>query len=195
MRRSDILLAFAPGALRFVPACLRITEVGWYSGTWRPWIRRSLALACGTGAFVCVRADEAGILWAIPLGILTGLLALPELLRPFFWLIDSLFGTGIQPWSRPPLDLRLARFYLREERWEEAFAEYERILSYYPRVEEGYVQLFKLGPRLGRSERWGQRLCRKALRRIREEAARSRLLGAWESAREVIRAQDASGGK
>lgn len=183
------------GALRFGSPCLRVTAVGWIGSTWKTGLRRGLAVACGMGALACIRWHEAGILLALPLGIVAGLLALPELLSPFFWLIDSLFGTGMEPGRLPPLDLCLARFYVQEERWEEAFAEYERILGLRPWVEEAYLQLFKLGARLGRSERWGAQLLRKAQRRIRDEGARFRLAGAWEEAREIMRAREAGGCK
>ena len=181
--------------LRFAAPWLRLKKVGWIGSAWKSGLRRGLAVACGVGAFACIRWHEAGILIALPLGIVTGLLALPELLSPFFWLIDSLFGTGRESGRLPPLDLRLARFYVQEERWEEAFAEYERILRLRPWVEEAYLQLFKLGARLGRSERWGAQLLRKAQRRMRDEGARSRLAGVWEEAREIMRAREAGGCK
>lgn len=162
------------------------------SGSWKPWVRRGLAVACGVGAILCIRQYAAGVMLAIPLGILGALLALPELTFPFTWLIDVWLGTGAPPGQRPPLDLRLAQHYVRAERWEDACAEYERILGFYPGVEEPYEELFRLGARLGRTEREMQRLYRKAQRRIRDREARSRLFRAFEEARELIRGRDAA---
>lgn len=157
------------------------------SGSWKKWLRRGLALLCAAGAVWCIRSQVAGFLVALPLGILTAVLALPELVRPFTWLIDVWLGTAPSAGSRPALDLRLARYYLEKERWEDAYAEYERILGYYPGVEEPYEEMFKLGARLGQSEAQIHRLYRRSLRRVRNREAQSRLLRAWEEAREMVR--------
>jgi hypothetical protein len=151
-------------------------------GTWSQWLRRLLALSFGVAAVVFIRRGDTGVLVAFPLGILGAVLALPELLFPFTWLIDVLFGTASQA-GRPPLDLRLARSYVKQERWEEAYEEYERVSGYHPGVEEPYVELLKLGARLGRPERQIDRIFRKGMRRIRDEEGRLRLRKVWEEAR------------
>lgn len=155
-------------------------------GTWTQWFRRLLALSFGVAAVVVIRRDDMGVLFAFPLGTVAAVLALPELLFPFTWLIDFLFGTGSQA-GRPPLDLRLARSYVKQERWDEAYEEYERVSIYHPGVEEPYVELLKLGLRLDRSERQIDRVFRKGMRRIRDEEGRARLRRVWEKVRETLR--------
>jgi len=148
-------------------------------------VRLGGALTCVIAAGVCLLREPVGILFALPLTAIAAVLALPELLRPFVWVGDALFGTG-QSGQRPPLDLRLARHYLKEERWQEAWAEYERIQSYHPKVSEPYEEMMKLCPRLGFSEKEIERIHRKGTRRVRDRQARAELDRARGEARAAL---------
>ncbi len=55
-------------------------------------------------------------------------------MKPIGLLVDSIFGTGTVFGERPPLDLRLAWHYVKEERFEDSIDEYERVRGYYPDI-------------------------------------------------------------
>lgn len=61
----------------------------------------------------------------------------------FTGFIDAVFFPGGRE-SKPPYTLKLARFYVEKERWEEAEAEYERMLSFYPQELEAWEERLRL---------------------------------------------------
>lgn len=151
----------------------------------RPWkvaLRWVAVVLLATGAVVFSRSSPGGFLLSIPLVGLAAILALPELLRPVAWLVDALFGTGTHRGERPALDLRLARFYEREERWEEAIGEYERLLGFHPEVTELHRELMRLQAREKYPVRSIRRTYRRGLKRARTAEERSALTSAWETA-------------
>lgn len=144
------------------------------------WILAILALTAGA---LLARRSDPSVLYSIFLFGITALLILPELLRPFTWGIDFLLGTLPGSGGKPPLDLRLARFYEREERYEDALGEYERVMKNYPRELEPYERSLHLIAELGGTQKELDALYQKALRRIRDEGMRESLRDAYEEAK------------
>ncbi len=70
-------------------------------------------------------------------------------MKPIGLLVDSIFGTGTLFAERPPLDLRLAQHYVREERFADAIDEYERVRGYYPDIAEVYEEPLVLLGKIG----------------------------------------------
>lgn len=88
-------------------------------------------------------AEISGVLGLIGVVILMA----PELLRLATWPVMKLVDSLVYPnerFQRPPLDQRLALFYIRRGMWERAAEEYERIISYYPEELELYEALMKI---------------------------------------------------
>ncbi|MES2706021.1 MAG: tetratricopeptide repeat protein [Verrucomicrobiota bacterium] len=77
-------------------------------------------------------ADSGAILFA---SIFAAVLIVPEVTTiasaGFTSFIDSLFFPGSRE-KKPPYTLKLARFYVQKQRWDDAEAEYARMLSFYP---------------------------------------------------------------
>lgn len=57
--------------------------------------------------------------------------------RPLMRMVDSLFFPGGKL-GKPLLNLKLPAFYINEGRYDEAFAEYRKILKHYPDEVEAY---------------------------------------------------------
>lgn len=97
-------------------------------------------------------------LWFITSGafpffvILFGLLVAPEMALLFAAgpsaMVDAVFFPGGRE-TRPPYSLKLARFYTAENRWEEAEAEYARMLGFYPDMAEAWQERLELALRRG----------------------------------------------
>jgi hypothetical protein len=81
------------------------------------------------------------------LGVGTTLLIAPELTQfassGFTRFIDAVFFPGGRE-AKPPYTLKLARFYVEKQRWEEAEAEYARMLSFYPDQPEAWQERLTL---------------------------------------------------
>ncbi len=54
--------------------------------------------------------------------------------------------------EKPPLSYKLARRYSQERRVDAAVQEYEKILFYYPKERDAYVELIELARRVGDEE-------------------------------------------
>jgi len=54
--------------------------------------------------------------------------------------------------EKPPLSYKLARRYKQERRVDEAVQEYEKILFYYPKERDAYVELIELARQAGDDE-------------------------------------------
>jgi hypothetical protein len=61
----------------------------------------------------------------------------------FTGFIDADFFPGGRE-ARPPYTLKLAQFYVEKERWAEAEAEYERMLSFYPQEVEAWQERMRV---------------------------------------------------
>ena len=57
--------------------------------------------------------------------------------------IDAVFFPGARE-AKPPYTLKLARFYVEKQRWEEAETEYARMLSFYPDQPEDWQERLTL---------------------------------------------------
>ncbi|MES2706022.1 MAG: hypothetical protein V4726_05400 [Verrucomicrobiota bacterium] len=79
---------------------------------------------------VYLRLLAPAIVW-----IIIVLLVAPELIllasARFTGFIDNVFFPGSRE-KKPPYTLKLARFYVQKQRWDDAEAEYARMLSFYP---------------------------------------------------------------
>lgn len=54
--------------------------------------------------------------------------------------------------SKPPLDYKLARRYRDEQRWEDAARQYRKLIRYYPKEREAYLELLEVAHRMGDDE-------------------------------------------
>ena len=54
--------------------------------------------------------------------------------------------------EKPPLNYRLARYYTRSQRLEEAVAEYQKIIHFYPKERNAYQELIAVAIQLGDEE-------------------------------------------
>ena len=84
--------------------------------------------------------------------------------RPFFILIDQIFSPGGQL-ERPVLNLKLPAHYLNEARYDEALAEYRKILRFYPDETEAYEKAIWLETAVYERPHEAARLLRRAKRR------------------------------
>ena len=85
---------------------------------------------------------------AVPSAVLIG----PEVSQLFSLgpsaFIDAVFFPGGRE-ARPPYTLKLARFYVQKNRWDDAEEEYARMLSFYPRALEAWEERLALAFRRG----------------------------------------------
>lgn len=141
---TDQLLAVALACLA-AAAGLAAPEIGFSCA-----LRWSLAAACLIWAIRIMQPDLVPINVDQRLAEISGVFGLigfvvlmgPELVRIATWPMMKLVDLVVYPderFQRPPLDQRLALFYVRRGMWEQAADEYERILSYYP----GELQLYE----------------------------------------------------
>lgn len=123
-------------------------------------------------AFGVSQSHLFGILFSLPLVAIGALLLMPELTRPVTWMIDALMGTQPGRGERPPIDLRLARFYVANERLDEALEEYARVMKWHPGISEPYEETMILLARTGAPRKEIDRVHQIALRRMRSPEAR-----------------------
>lgn len=167
----NALLAVAMGAM-VTAAALAAPEIGFVRALrWTlasaalVWTIRKMNPGLVTTDMVAGMSQVAALLGVVALIVLLA----PELVRLTTWpamkLIDSLIYPN-ERFKRPPLDFRLATFYVRRGLWEQAAEEYERILSYYPDNFETYEALLAIytGPLPDRAA--VRTLWRKARRRL-----------------------------
>ena len=81
------------------------------------------------------------------LAVASAMLIAPEIAivasSGFTRFIDAVFFPGGRE-AKPPYTLKLARFYVEKQRWEEAEAEYARMLSFYPDQPEAWQERLTL---------------------------------------------------
>lgn len=109
---------------------------------------------------------------------------LPEVMRPFTWMVDKFFGTGPGEGGKPPLDLRLVRFYVKEERFEDALEEARRIVKFHPYAAEAWEQAILMTAIVSRDRGKVDRIFRKANRKIKDLDGRAALRRCYEQAKE-----------
>ncbi|MEM1297563.1 MAG: hypothetical protein AAGH89_19505, partial [Verrucomicrobiota bacterium] len=132
------------------------------------------------------RQSHYGFIFGLPLLIAVAILILPEFLKPIGWMVDSLFGTGVVFGERPPLDLRLAQHYVKEERWEEAIDEYARVRGYYPAILEVYSNPMILMAKIGHEREEIDELFAQGQRKITDRETLADLKRSHEKAVEEI---------
>lgn len=84
--------------------------------------------------------------------------------RPFLSLIDLVFSPG-ERLGKPLLNLKLPMHYLNEERYDEAAAEYLKILKHYPREAEAYEKMIWIESQIRRRPKEAIKWLRRAKRR------------------------------
>lgn len=84
--------------------------------------------------------------------------------RPLMRMVDSLFFPGGQL-EKPVLNLKLPAYYINEERYDEALAEYRKILKHYPNEVEAYEKSIWLLHEVFDDPSSAGRLIRRAKRR------------------------------
>ncbi|MCB1065356.1 MAG: hypothetical protein KDN20_20875 [Verrucomicrobiae bacterium] len=123
------------------------------------------------------------IFLGITLIILAAVIVAPDLCRlaasPFTAMIDAIFLPGGRA-DKPDLNLRLPAFYLKEERFDDALAEYLKIIRYHPDEVEGWIGAIALWIDPFDEPEKARKLYEKAGRRFRHDGeARARLEEAW----------------
>ena len=146
---TDHLLAVALTCLT-AAAILAAPEIGFLCA-----LRWSLAASCLIWAIRIMNpglvaldldqrlAEISGVLGLIGFVVFMG----PELVWLATWPLMKLIDAMVYPnehFRRPPLDQRLALFYIRRGMWEQAADEYERILTYYPGEPQLYEALMSI---------------------------------------------------
>jgi len=115
------------------------------------------------------RIDDFGlVLCSIPLFLL-GAIAIWRTIfyvatRPFMLLVDSLFFPGGEL-AKPVLNLKLPRYYIEQDRFDEALIEYKRILKHYPDEVEAYEKAIWLYVTIFEEPAQARRLLARAKRR------------------------------
>ncbi|MEM9015841.1 MAG: hypothetical protein AAGC68_02420 [Verrucomicrobiota bacterium] len=84
--------------------------------------------------------------------------------RPFTSMIDSIFFPGGKL-DKPILNLKLPAYYINEERYTEAIAEYEKILKHHPDAIEAYEKSIWLYHEVFHETEKARQLIREAERR------------------------------
>jgi hypothetical protein len=83
--------------------------------------------------------------------------------RPF---VAILFPS--EHFSRPPLNYRLARYYRDMKRWDDAARQYRKIIRYYPKERDAYVELLDVAAKMHDDE-MHQKYKRLLRKRFREK--------------------------
>lgn len=151
------------------------------------WVVRWIFAAALVGCVVYLtRLSDYAFIFGLPLLIVVAILILPEILRPISWIVDSLFGTGVVFAERPPLDLRLAQHYVKEERWGDAIEEYARVRGYYPAILEVYSEPLILMAKTGAERHEIDELLAKGQRKITDPESLADLKRSYEKAIEEL---------
>lgn len=84
--------------------------------------------------------------------------------RPLVWMIDAVFFPGGRL-EKPMLNLKLPSYYLNQERYSEARAEYWKIIRHHPDETEAYEKLIWLALEIFEDPREAEKVLRKARKR------------------------------
>ena len=89
-------------------------------------------------------------IWFVPAMVMAGIgvgLILKDVISlataPFSLLVDSIIFPKVFG-GKPPPNYKLAEFYVKEERWEDAEAEFSTILKNHPGEKDAYLRLMDL---------------------------------------------------
>lgn len=126
-----------------------------------------------------------GVLFALPFCAIGALCLMKELTRPFTWIIDEVMGTTPGSDERPPIDLRLARFYVEKELLDDAIEEYTRVMRWHPAISEPYEEIMVLLARTGAPRKRIDQMLRRGRRHLRSPDARAALDRAYRQALET----------
>jgi hypothetical protein len=123
--------------------------------------------------------------WAI--SVLCAMLVAPEFSRiassGLTAFIDAVFFPGGRE-AKPPYTLKLARFYVQKKRWDEAEAEYARMLSFHPDQPEAWAERLAIALKRGEeADPPPEKILAASLKKVTSPAARERLQRIYEAAR------------
>jgi tetratricopeptide (TPR) repeat protein len=123
--------------------------------------------------------------WAI--SVLCAMLIAPEFSRMassgLTAFIDAVFFPGGRE-AKPPYTLKLARFYVQKKRWDEAEAEYARMLSFHPDQPEAWAERLAIALKRGEeADPPPEKILAASLKKVTSPAARERLQRIYEAAR------------
>ncbi|MCB1230016.1 MAG: hypothetical protein KDN19_07115 [Verrucomicrobiae bacterium] len=109
----------------------------------------------------------------------------PDIVRlaasPLLALIDSIFLPG-QRGGKPDLNLKLPQFYREQCRYDDAMAEYRKIIRYYPEQVEGWIGAMELLVKIFDEPEAARKLYEKGRRKLRHRPeAIEELAAAWEN--------------
>ncbi|MEM7012189.1 MAG: hypothetical protein AAF585_11955 [Verrucomicrobiota bacterium] len=153
----------------------------------RKLIRWVVAAVCVMlGLIIAFKGPEIAFLASLALFGVATLLMIHELTYPLTWLVDAFFGTGVGGGDKPPLDLRLARHYIKQGRLEDALDEYLRVMEYHPHVAETYEQAIILTAELDNDREAVEKLFEKGKRHLKEPEDQGNLLHAFNQAKEKL---------
>ena len=153
------------------------------SESWKTVFRWLTALSLvGLAVWISRHVGGIAFVFCLPFIVVATILVIPELSRPFTWMIDVLMGTTPPSGERPPIDLRLARSYVAQERLDDALAEYARVKKWHPKIAEPYEQTMILLARTGAKRARIDKVHRQGLRRLRSPDARNDLAAAHRKA-------------
>jgi hypothetical protein len=131
--------------------------------------------------------DLLPLFLAAGLVLLAGMLIWRDLVklaaRPMQRTVDSIYGTE-EGDGVPPLDYRLARFYVKEDRIEDAIDAYGRILEHYPAESDAYLEILPLLSGTPDASRTIDQFQQKAAKHISDAGLRDYVERAYTSARE-----------
>lgn len=71
----------------------------------------------------------------------------PEFIKIIIYPVTSLFSNTLVSGAKlkkPPLSYKLAEFYIKEERFDDAIYEFEKIIEYYPEEERSYLEIAEI---------------------------------------------------
>lgn len=99
----------------------------------------------------------------------------------FTGFIDSLFFPGSRE-KKPPYTLKLARFYVQKQRWEDAEAEYARMRSFYPDRLEAWQESLRTAFALGDdADPPPEKILSKGLRKLKAPAEKEALFATFKA--------------
>jgi tetratricopeptide (TPR) repeat protein len=144
--------------------------------SWNPTYREEPYQGYFTGIFIP---------WAI--SVLCAMLIAPEFSRlassGLTAFIDAVFFPGGRE-AKPPYTLKLARFYVQKKRWDEAEAEYARMLSFHPDQPEAWAERLAIALKRGEeADPPPEKILAASLKKVTSPAARERLQRIYEAAR------------
>lgn len=105
---------------------------------------------------------------AVLLIVLGTALLLPDLFRILSGFAESLYLPGGK-FSKPILSYKLPEFYRREERFEEALEQYDKILAHYPRETRAWIGAIELLAEDFGSPEQAEEYYQRALRKLRRD--------------------------